>query len=56
MENRLERYVWLLAFFVVGTLQPTDNVTVMLAVLLMIMIVQWYVGFKTGTTAIYGPE
>lgn len=56
MENRVERYVWLLAFFIIGTLQPANNVTVTLAVLLAVMIVQWYIGFKTGYTAIYGPE
>lgn len=58
MEGRLERYAWLFWYLVIAGLNPMlwgfgQDTVIILSVLMMLMIGQWYVGFKTGYTVVH---
>jgi hypothetical protein len=60
MEERLERFAWLFWYGIIAGVNPalwgfSDDTVIMLGCLLMLMIVQWYIGFKTGWGVIREP-
>lgn len=58
-EGRLERYGWLVLFLGNGIRllwYGVEDAMVVLSLLMMVMVSQWYIGFKTGYGAIHGPQ
>lgn len=56
-EERLERYVYLFWYLVIGLTAlgaPIQDVVIMTAVLVNIMIIHWYIGFKFDIWTIDG--